>query len=77
MKLFVRNNLKNIVEFTSKSPTNQIFIKLDSDKAEKVMNEFGCELWEDLGSKKIIRIVTSFATSIPDCDELITFIKSL
>lgn len=73
----IRNGLKGVVEFTSSSPTNQIFIKLDSKKAQKVMDTFGCELWEDLDDKKIIRIVTSFATTIEDCDELIEFIKSM
>mgnify|MGYP003294179797 CR=1 FL=1 len=74
---YIRDGLKGVVEFTSTSPTNQIFIKLNSLEAEKVMDKFGCELWEDLGDKKIIRIVTSFATTIPDCDELIGFVKGL
>lgn len=74
---YIRNNLKNIVEFVSSSPTNQMFIKLDNAKAEKIMDEFGCELWEDLGNEKIVRIVTSFTTTISDCDELISFIKKI
>lgn len=74
---YIREGLKNVVEFTSCSPTNQIFIKLNADNASKVMEKFGCELWEDLDSNKVIRIVTSFATTIPDCDELIDFIKRL
>lgn len=74
---YIKEKLKDSVEFTSDSPTNQIFIKLDNKKAEKVINEFGCELWEDLEDEKNIRIVTSFSTTIPDCDELIQFIQNL
>lgn len=74
---YIRKQLKDSVEFTSSSPTNQIFIKLDNNKAKKIMEKFGCELWDDLDKEKIIRIVTSFSTTIADCDELISFIKSL
>lgn len=74
---YIRNRLKGVVEFTSNSPTNQLFIKLPSAKANKVMKEFGCELWQNIGKDKIIRIVTSFSTTTKDCDELINFIKSL
>ena len=74
---YIRCGLNNIVTFTSNSPTNQIFIKLDKDKADKVIKEFSCELWEDLGTEKVIRIVTSFATTKEDCDQLINYIKDI
>ena len=68
---------KNNIEFAYDSPTNQQFIILPNKKAEKVMKEFGCELWEDRGTNKVIRIVTSFNTIKEDCDELIKFIINL
>ena len=69
--------LKNNIEFAYDSPTNQQFIILSKDKAERVIKEFGCELWEDRGLNKVIRIVTSFKTTKEDCDELIKFIVNL
>ena len=74
---YIRSGLKEFVNFTSDSPTNQLFIKLPKNEAKKVIDKFGCELWENLGDELIIRIVTSFATTFEDCDELISFIKGL
>lgn len=74
---YLRNRLNGVAEFAYNSPTNQIFIKLPKAKANKVMKCFGCELWEDCGTNRVIRIVTSFATTKEDCDALINFIKNV
>ena len=75
---YIKEELKkaNIV-FDSDSPTNQQFIILPNEKADKVIKEFGCELWEKREKEKVIRIVTSFSTKKEDCDEIINFIKEL
>lgn len=65
------------VEFVGASPTNQLFIRLPKDKAAPIKEKFGCELWNDLGDEEVIRIVTSFATTGNDCEELIGFIKTI
>ena len=77
MALYIKEGLKNVVCFSNDSPTNQLFIELDSAKADDIIEKFGCELWEDKITKKIIRIVTSFATKKEDCDEIINYIKEI
>lgn len=57
------------------SPTNQLFVTFERNKALEMINKFGCELWEDLGDKITIRFVTSFNTSIENVNELIEYIK--
>jgi len=74
---YLKENLKDVVEFTNDSPTNQLFFKVDTNKATKVINDFGLELWEDLEDKQVVRIVTSFATTKEDCDSLIKYLKEL
>ena len=75
---YIKEELTKLnIDFAYDSPTNQQFIILPKEKAEKVINEFGCELWEEKEDKEIIRIVTSFATTKEDCDELIDYIKEL
>ena len=56
------------------SPTNQIFISLPRKIAEKISEEFGCELWEDHDTSQQIRLVTSFMTTE---DEIDAFFKRL
>ncbi len=59
------------------SPTNQVFVEFPSEKADRIIERFGCELWEDKGESKIIRFVTSFKTTREDVDRAISFIDSL
>lgn len=74
----IRNGLKiDGIEFYGNSPTNQIFIKLKKEKAELLVEKFGCERWTDLGDEEVIRIVTSFATTEEDCLELIDYTKNI
>ena len=65
--------LRGKVEFASEPVTNQIFVVLDKNKGLELIDRFGCELWEDRGDTLVVRIVTSFATTKDDCDELIGF----
>jgi len=69
---YVVDGLKNKVEFLPSS-TNQHFMILDKKVGQDIIEKFGCELWEDLGDKLVVRAVTSFATTKEQCDELIAY----
>ena len=78
MAYYIKEELtKANITFSCDSPTNQQFIILPKDKAKKVIDEFGCELWEEKENEDVIRIVTSFSTTKEACDEIIDFIKTL
>lgn len=59
------------------SPTNQIFVTLDTDKAEALIREFSCERWSKDNEKETIRFVTSFVTKEKDVDDALSFIARL
>ena len=71
--VYLAEKLKGKVSFASEPVTNQIFVDLSREKGEALMRKFGCELWEDNGDRLVVRIVTSFATTEADCDELAAF----
>ena len=73
----LKDNFKMLGLDILPSPTNQIFLTIDKDKATKLMDRYGCELWEDKGDKLIIRFVTSFLTIEDDVEELASYISSL
>ncbi len=74
----IRNGLKKLgVKFEGNSTTNQIFIRLENAKADIIMDKFGCELWSLEGNEKVIRIVTSFATTENDCIEFLDFARGI
>lgn len=56
--------------------TNQLFVKVNKDLAYKLIDVFGCELWNDLGEKIIIRFVTSFNTKEEDVEEVYIYLKN-
>ena len=62
---------------TTYSPTNQVFVTIKKALANKLMDRYGCEKWEDLGNDMTIRFVTSFSTSKEDVNELLSYISSL
>ncbi len=61
----------------SYSPTNQVFVSLEKEKAFKIVEEFGCEIWETQGNNICIRFVTSFMSKKEDIYRLVEFIKKL
>lgn len=77
MASIIKKELLNLGFCVSPSPTNQLFVTLPIDKAQKVMDEFGCELWIDGKETMVIRIVTSFNTTKSDVKEIVTFFKNL
>ena len=61
----------------SYSPTNQVFVSFPKDKALKIVEEFGCEIWETQGNNICIRFVTSFMSTKEDIYRLVEFIKKI
>jgi len=75
MSEYIYESLKERQEFVYSKSTNQLFIKVDNNKAIDLINKFGLEVWEDLIDYKILRIVTCFNTTKEDCDDLINYLK--
>ena len=62
-------------EFAVNSPTNQIFLKLTDEQIEKFKNKIDLGFWEQLDDgKKVMRIVTSFATTRESVERLISLL---
>ena len=60
-------------EFAFHSPTNQIFIKLDKNKADALSRNIEMGFWENVDDSHVVmRIATSWATKAEDVDRLIT-----
>ncbi|MBO6307798.1 MAG: hypothetical protein J6N70_02950 [Oribacterium sp.] len=54
------------------SPTNQIFVTLEDEKASELKEKAGLGFWEKPDDKHtVLRIVTSWATEDEDVDRLI------
>ena len=62
------------VEICYPNNTNQLFIKLDNKIVEVLSNMYAFEVWENLGNAKVIRLVTSWATSE---DKVLEFLKDI
>jgi len=77
MAYLIRDNLKKMGYELLDSPSNQQFLIIEKEKALKLMNEFGLELWEDRGNKYVVRIVTSFNTKEEDVKELLNYFKNI
>ena len=59
-------------EFAINSPTNQIFLKLTNEQIERLNGKVDLGFWEQLDDgKKVMRIVTSFATTKESVEKLI------
>lgn len=73
---YIRNELEKLnVTLVGSSKSNQIFIEVKKSLANKLIKNFGVELWEDKDKYQIVRIVTSFNTQKEECEDLIDFIK--
>ena len=64
----LRNGLASLGLSLGSSPTNQIFVTLPKPIALSLIDEFGCEKWEDKGGEMTIRFVVSFACEEEDID---------
>jgi len=69
------NNPK--VKFEGNSNTNQIFIRVNKELADKLIERYALELWDDSDKlTTVVRIVTSFATKEEDCKEIVDYINN-
>ena len=71
---YLKEELRKIKVKTLYSPTNQIFAYFPKGKADKIIEEFGTELWSKEGNEMIIRFVVSFKTNKKDVDNLIKLV---
>ncbi len=75
---YLRNKFKELnINIVYPNDTNQIFIELEKSVVEKISEDYDFEIWERLESTIIIRIVTTFNTTIESCNELISDLKKL
>ena len=78
MAAYIKENLTKLnVNFTIDSPTNQLFAEFETSVAKKLIDKYGCELWEDKDDTYVVRFVTSYKTTLQECNELIEDVKSL
>lgn len=57
--------------------TNQIFVELNNDIIDTLSKEYDFEVWEQLTSTTVIRLVTCFNTTLDGCNMLIEDLKKL
>ncbi len=74
---YLQNGLKELgYKFLSDSVTNQIFPIIPKEMFPILEERYGVELWEVLDTKYYaIRFVTSFTTTIENCQEVLDFLK--
>ncbi len=60
----IRNELKDYLIYPN--TTNQVFIKIDNNKYEKIKDLIAFEIWENNKDNKVIRLVTAFNTKEED-----------
>ena len=65
------------VEVCYPNNTNQLFIKLDNKVVDVLSNVYAFEVWENLVDAKVIRLVTSWATSEEKVLEFLKDIKEI
>ena len=54
--------------------TNQVFLEVDSALANKIIDNFGCEVWDVKDKTTVVRFVTSFKTKLEDVDEVYNYL---
>ena len=76
---FLRNALiRQGWRFALETATNQLFLVISNSKYEILQESVVCSYWEpyDL-NHTVIRLATSWATNVPDVDELIRIMRDL
>lgn len=62
--------------FSCESTTNQIFVQVSREQKEYIAKEYGFEIWESITEEdSIIRLVTSFDTTIDICNKFIDYLQ--
>ena len=75
MAAYIKKGIEDKVEFTSDSPTNQLFIRVSRSIAPELIEKYGLEIWTEEADTQVLRIVTSFATKKEDAEEFIEYIR--
>ena len=74
----LKQGLLNLgVEVCYPNNTNQLFIKLDNKTVDVLSSMYAFEVWENLDDAKVIRLVTSWATSEEKVLEFLKDIKEI
>ena len=55
--------------------SNQIFVRVENNKVDKLVEYFGVEVWAKGEERTIVRFVTSFSTTLKDIDAVIKVFK--
>ena len=75
---YIRNGLNKLnIELFGNSNSNQIFVYTDKRLYDLLVNKYGCEYWGEFNNRQVVRIVTSFATTLKECKGLLEDIKRL
>lgn len=75
MAYLLSDKLKELGYLVDKVYTNQVFVTCDNKDAERIIELFNCELWSDLGDKKVVRFVTTYSVTVEDILELYRVLK--
>lgn len=71
-EVLISHNLKVLP-----SPTNQLFAQVNKEIGQKLIEEFGLELWSVDEEEMVVRFVTSFMTTLKDVEAVNIFLSSL
>lgn len=76
---YLQENMKKLgIKFYSESKTNQIFPIVKKELFKILEERYNVELWEKLDSNLyVIRFVTSFTTTLENCEEVIDFLGKI
>ena len=76
---YLQNEMKKLgIKFFSESNTNQIFPIVRKEVFEILEERYGVELWEKLDTEYYaIRFVTSFTTTLENCQEVVDFLGKI
>ena len=71
----IREKLAKYIVY--KNNTNQIYVKLNKDKAIKLSEYVDFEIWENKNDYQVIRLVTAFNTTKEEVDGLLDVFKKI
>ncbi len=72
---YLIDGLKKYKISFNETPTNQQFITVSNETYQKISQKYTFEIWHDLGSSKMIRLVTTYRTKEIEIDELLNDLK--
>ena len=76
MAYLLSDKLKELGYLVDEVYTNQVFVTCDNSDAKKIIDLFDCELWTDLGDKKVVRFVTTYSVTENDILDVYKALKN-